>query len=83
MESKPDGYLTLQLSRAVYTKIHTEFPKRMSLPNNLATEAIFMVFFFSKDSVLRKGVYRNCSSTTVTKELSSNYMINHAKGSSY
>ena len=46
--------------------------------------SLFVLFvFFQKTSVLRKAVYRNCSSTTVTKELSSNYTISHAKGSSY
>ena len=57
MESKLDGYLTLKLSRAIYTETHTEFPKRMSLPNNLTTEAIFMFFFPPQTtSVLRKAV---------------------------
>ena len=52
-----DGHLALQLSRAIYTETHTEFPTRMSLPNNLTTEAIFMFFFFpQKTSVLRKAV---------------------------
>lgn len=55
-ESKLDGYFTLQLFRAFNNaKIHFDFPKGMSFPNNLTAETIF-TGLLEKTSALRKAV---------------------------